>query len=218
MCQLFGGKGGSGSYRSGSSGYTAGGKGENGVNRGTGGGSGGCVYIDYEATYKVGGTSGSGGYGLSYSGGAGGGMLIQYGSCKSAHNAESVKSPYVTPGRPVGSEGGTWIYKTWGYSGAYTSAAGGLLVIYGKTISNMGTTSAQGVGLVHNQDRWANYAFDIVCAGGGSINIFYENLLNNNVIVGKTNTINTTSYNTYGGTGDFEIGKIENGIYHSLGM
>lgn len=91
--------------------------------------------------------------------------------------------------------------------------------MYTSSIGELGRCEARGRANSISLKLTETYSIDMGCGGGGSINIFYKTKNENAIISrGDTSVNSSASIKSYGGTGDFEIGKIENGIYYSLGL
>lgn len=185
--------------------------GNNGTNRQTGGGgSGGARGLNSK--------SGKGGTGTSYSGGTGGG---------GTHGDTSIG----TAGSNIGGAGGqagilknnnTWWAmggtgnpggKSYYYNnGKYLNipdgenGTGGLLVIYSNNFENNNTIEAKGTGNLESFQGPIKGG----CSGGGSINVFYNNISS----IGNIDTIGgSTSISGAGGTGSITIGNIKEGNF-----
>lgn len=90
------------------------------------------------------------------------------------------------------------------------SAAGGLLVIFGKEIKGNGSYQARGGGWIYTGNGWTTNASR---TGGGSINIFGLDVsnINMNNIDSKATPIDSTVFST--GDGTYNVGSISTGIY-----
>ena len=107
-------------------------------------------------------SSGSGSAGTSYSGGTGGGSGYKYGNYEGTNGS---------PGESNGGTGGNGTYGGTGNPGGTTSGTsgtGGLLIIYANQFDNKGKMEANGV----DSNGYGG------ASGGGSINIFYNQLIN----------------------------------------
>ena len=65
----------------------------------------------------------------------------------------------------------------------YVPRVGGLLIIFSRTIVKAGNTQATGSSIDSLSDPNFKFSYSTGCAGGGSINVFCENILDNNIIV-----------------------------------
>lgn len=189
-------------------------KGSDGTNRRTaGGGSGGA---------RGGSTkSGAGGNGTSYSGGTGGGGV--HGDSVSAASGSSIggaggnacilenASAWTTTGG-VGNPGGqSRVWKNWAYLNSSNGAngTGGLLIIFANVFNNNNEIEAKGIQNieigVHGQGG---------SSGGGSINIFYHNLISKgNIDASGGIATGLSAKGGAGGTGSITIGNIESGSF-----
>ena len=170
--------------------------------RATGGGGSGSSYQ---------GTGMAGGPGTSYSGGTGGGGTIR------------PNSYTPTAGDLYGGAGGSGLsYGSWACGGAgnpsgpgHDSAAqqgtGGLLIIYANEFSNSGNIYAKGANGAENNTYMSCRGGS---SGGGSINVFYNTLVNKgsfSVTGGSTNK--KDNQGGAGGSGSVSTGSIATGTY-----
>ena len=153
-----------------SNGSTKGIVGKNGRHTRTGGGGSGYAtafgqyYNPWGAPHFVynSSRSGSGSAGTSYSGGTGGGSGYKYGDYEGTNGS---------PGESNGGTGGNGTYGGTGNPGGAssgTSGTGGLLILYANQFDNKGKIEANGV----NSNGYGG------ASGGGSVNIFYNQLIN----------------------------------------
>ena len=175
--------------------------GASGVNRQTGGGGSGQVGGGISQAY-----SGAGAAGTSYSGGSGGGGFYR-----------NVSSGGMNPGdgSANGGQGGgggrATMYGTNGGSGGAgnpggtsycgvigQNGTGGLLTIYGYSFKNSGIISSNGAN-GGTSNMWGGGS------GGGSINIFYNNIIQEGTM--------TANGGNYAGRGCISKGKIFQGMY-----
>lgn len=206
--------------------YTANGiNGGNGTSRGTGGGGSGGVSLA-RANYKsITATSGYGSTGTSYSGGSGGGGIdMNYSGSQYANNAGENGGSGGNAYSRRGNSGWTARYAAGGAgnpsgsgsrnNSTYSSydgddGTGGLLVIYGKSITNYGTLSSTGSSGGYGRASGGS-------SGGGSINIFYHDNYSStttpNVNGGTSDTCSDTAgYGGAGGRGSVTSCSIESG-------
>ena len=191
----LGGTGG-GTVTSGAS-KAAGIKGANGENRGTAGGGSGSVSC---STGKA--TSGAGSRGTSYSGGTGGGSS---GRTATSGLTQGYKGSDEggAGGRASGRSGGAGNPGGSG-SPAGANGTGGLLIIYANAFDNQGSLTSNGAkGGAHTYSPGG-------CSGGGSINVFYNQLINRGTI---TSVGGTQSHGGAGGAGSITVGSVASGTF-----
>ena len=178
-------------------------KSADGINRQTGGGASGSAFRGASYAYTV--RSGAGGAGTSYSGGAGGGGISArernwtgYSGSSAGGAGGNGLSNYETRGYcgggGAGNPGGVGNYQgsaNANYSGK--NGTGGLLIIYANTYINNGTVSADGVegGLANTRVPASGGS-----SGGGSVNIFYSEMINAETSI---TTANGGAAQAYGG-------------------
>ena len=182
--------------------------GDDGVDRQTGGGASGAAWYDSSV-------SGAGGRGTSYSGGSGGGGVSRSGTTSQNNPGSSVggaggkgvnkgnSSNYAGGG--AGNPGGVGSGSS--YSGQ--NGTGGLLIIYANSFNNNNKITANGYAGGHNDYGYGG------SSGGGSINIFYNTLVNANrsSIEAKGGI---SSANEHAGNGAVTIGSISSGQFTAL--
>lgn len=169
---------------------------QNGVGRQTGGGSDGKV------EYSLGGRGGYGVAGTSYSGGSGGGSTTR-GSAGSAQAGGGAGGSASIWGN-WGSGGGAGNPGGWG-SAYGQSGTGGLLIIFACEIENLGMLESRG------SQGGLSYT-DGGCSGGGSINVFYNKLLNRSFIPDVSSPAGYNGWGhtqTPGGTGTYNLDILE---------
>ena len=230
-----GGAGGAGvtkSYSGSSDSHLHGNTGASGSHRQTGGGGSGGAAVQYSGTAR----SGNGGSGTSYSGGAGSGGVAVYrsnltgsagssvGGSGSAGAVNNTKAWNVVGCGGAGNFGGT------GYKAKYkvglsayspasgSSGTGGLLVIYGGSISNYGILSSLGS---NGGTKFENgIGSGGGSSGGGSINIFYNKKFLNSgsysVSGGAAMTANNGATGGKGGTGSVTLTEIMPNLVYAM--
>lgn len=82
-----------------------------------------------------------------------------------------------------------------------SNGTGGLLIVYGNSINNLGIIESTGSG---TGDRGG-------CSGGGSVNLFYSSEINKGNILYHGGT--STSGGGFGGSGTATIGNISTGTF-----
>lgn len=200
--------------------------------RGTGGGgTGACTQ------YKSSATVGAGGNGTSYSGGSGSGAcnISKNGASGSSQNASNVggsgsdgvrgsfngETSDGAAGGGAGNPGGMGRYgganSSWGsqnssYKGS--NGTGGLLVIYANKIENIGNMNANGSNGGPSLSRWQYNGGG--SSGGGSINIFYKEITNDDYTNVTVNGGTRVHCGGAGGLGSISIGSVKSGNYESL--
>lgn len=181
-------------------GATPGNAGYNGINRQTGGGGSGMAFRGASYNYTV--YSGAGATGTSYSGGSGGGGI----SAREKNWTGNDGAPNGGAGGDGRSSGGTGGYAAGGGAGnpgGYSTntnnkhtmtykgqdGTGGLLILYTRQFDNEGTIESKGSSGGRCNSRVPASGGS---SGGGSVNIFYEHLLNKGTITaqGGVNTGN----------------------------
>ena len=165
------------------------------LNRQTAGGGSGSSYASQ---------SGNGGKGTSYSGGAGGG-----GAYASSYTNTVVNAVKAIGGTGIGSRsgGGTGAKAGTGVDHNGLKGAGGLLIIYADNFDNQNEISADGAD-ANNINNTANGG----ASGGGSINIFTNNIINvGNMHSNGGKSSSVTGAGGTGGAGTVNISKIVEG-------
>lgn len=168
-------------------------KGQDGYFRGTGAGGSGAI----STTSNGQAIAGSGAAGTSYSGGAGGGAYNGAGSTTLLEKA--------TSGKANGTAGVSdpSVIKAGGANNEYS---GGLLVIYADEYENNGLITAS----AKNYAKDSTYQVSGGGAGGGSVNIFYKDLIEKGTVTvdGQKNT-GFTYPGGEGGKGTITYSKVE---------
>lgn len=188
--------------------YVRGKNGKNGTGRQTGGGaSGSAGFTTYTPSvwYTL---SGRGGIGTSYSGGAGGAGVRH--ACTAEHGSDtggaggSCHGDYggFSGSGGTGNPGGKTDSKNQGnveYGVDGTNGTGGLIIIYSYSFKNKGIIESKGSG--SNAPLWASGGG----SGGGSINIFYQNL----ILEGNISAAGYSQNGLKGGNGTVTLTEIE---------
>lgn len=165
--------------------------------------------MDHEALDSINGGSsavfsGSGGAGTSYSGGA-------HGSC-GADGAGSSVNVVAVNAENFGGRGKSQVSNASLTDGNGGMFAGGLLVVYGKSLGGDGEfSSAGGVSMIKPSD-W-NFPTHVMVAGCGSVNVFcMEKLEDCNYVFNVTCPSEVETWGN-GGNGTYNFGTIKTGIY-----
>lgn len=174
--------------------------GGNGSGRCTGGGGAGGCYYSYGSK-----KNGAGAAGTSYAGGSGGGGSYSVAGGNGVSGGVGGK-PGSKNNDPAG--GGSGIPGQ-GATGGKTgnSGTGGLIVIYGDTVTNNGTINVSGTGSSGGQQSGG-------ASGGGSVNIFYNtSATKGTVTVSGGGTSGSNYIGGKGGNGTVTIGSIATGNF-----